>query len=75
MAIAKEVKVIDTKGRVQIPKYVLAQSSIKKGDSVIFDITKTGSIVLRKVVLAKPSGEYDENGNRVINIGGDEDGE
>lgn len=72
--IAREIKVVDTKGRVQIPKNVLAQSNIKVGDQIIFDITKTGSIVLRKAVHRVTREYDDENGIRNIEIGVVEDG-
>ena len=46
--LVKECKKIDSKGRLTIPKSVLKMAGLE-GAEIWFDITKSGSLVLRKV--------------------------
>lgn len=48
MAIVRELKTVDCKGRILIPKPVLEDVGINPGDKVYFETTKTGGIVVRK---------------------------
>jgi AbrB family looped-hinge helix DNA binding protein len=48
MAIVRELKTVDYKGRIFIPKAVLDDVGIKPGDKVYFETTKTGGVVVRK---------------------------
>lgn len=44
MAIVRNTKIIDSKCRVSLPK-----EWAKPGDVVYFDITKTGSLIIKKM--------------------------
>lgn len=46
--LVKEVKKIDSKGRITIPKSVLKLAGLE-GCEVCFDITRSGGLVLRKI--------------------------
>lgn len=48
MAIVRELKTVDSKGRIFIPKPVLQEVGISPGDKVYFETTKTGGVVVRK---------------------------
>ena len=46
--LVKEVKKIDSKGRLLIPKSVLKLAGLE-GAEVCFDITRSGNLLLRKI--------------------------
>lgn len=49
MAFVKATKTIDSKGRITIPPDTLRVLNFKAGDKVYFEVTKSGSLVVRKV--------------------------
>lgn len=48
MAIVRTTKEIDSRGRIKIPPETLQALKLKPGDKVYFEITKTGSLVIKK---------------------------
>lgn len=44
MAIVRNIKKVDSHNRVSLPR-----EWIKPGEEVFFDITKTGSLIVRKI--------------------------
>lgn len=57
MAIVRETVKIDNKGRILIPKRVKEVLGFKQGMEFDLEITKVGSLVLRK---SKPLTKYQE---------------
>ena len=53
MGYLKKTRKVDNKGRVFIPREVLEIVGIKEGDSVTFETTKAGGIVIRKYIPPK----------------------
>lgn len=58
MAIIRETRIIDHKGRVLIPKATFKELNFDCGDEVYFEATKTGNLLIKKV---KKVGVCDEN--------------
>lgn len=48
MAIVRAIKEIDSRGRIKIPPETLQILKLKPGDKVYFEVTKSGSLVIRK---------------------------
>lgn len=49
MAFVKATKTVDSKGRIVIPPDTLRDLNLKPGDKVYFEITRAGSLIVRKV--------------------------
>lgn len=48
MAILRDTRKIDSRGRVTIPPQALEALNFKPGDDVYYEITKAGSLVIKK---------------------------
>lgn len=48
MALVRVTKTIDSKGRITIPTDTFKKLDFKPGDKVYFEVTRTGSLVIRK---------------------------
>lgn len=49
MALVRVTKTVDSKGRITIPPDTLKLLDLKPGDKVYFEVSKSGSLIMRKV--------------------------